>query len=269
MKNIFRLTIILVVITSLLAFILACATSRSQARTEESWTSTKTLKFDDIVYFAANDELERKSIPRDEVLKEFLFTYMPMAKEYEARLITKHDIDGYLNSIQQKILEYNKTTAGYKNKTYHFITYMKVGPYSPEESGFLMFNKFDDYVDCTMNNPHSRSHDIPSRQNVGKGSSYAGFKFQPFFKLPLDQESATKAIISKFPIKENMTVPVLFEYSVDHCNIITGNRSRNGSSCCVIKIMKASVFENSNRGHYTKLINLVPVDRSAASKVIP
>lgn len=254
-----------VVLLGLLALIPACATNPDQARKEESWVSSKVLKFDDIVYFAANNELGVKRIQKDEVLKEFLFTYTPMAKEYEARLITQYDIAGYLKGIQQKIEDYNKT-AGYKDKTYRLFTNMTVGQYSPKQEAFLMFTPYDNYSILTINNPMPRSHEIASAQNSGKGSFSASLRFQPYFKLPISKESATKALTNNFAIKQNMSVPVMLEYTVDHCSIITGSNESNGASYCIIKIKKASVFEKSDIDGYTQPINyLVPVDEKAAS----
>lgn len=255
--------ITLVVLT---IFLSACATAQNSNKQEESWVSLKELKFDDIVYFSANDELSKKDLSREEVIKEFLYTYTSYAKEYEARLLTNYNVDEYLKSMDQKITDFN-LKSGYKDKKFHLFTRMTISKYSPKEEGFLMFDVFDNYNHYTINNPMPRPHDFKSKDSQGRGSYSVTLRFQPFFKIPLSKKDATEAIKTNFAIRENMQVPVMLEYSIENCRIIPGSRERNGASYCVIKIAKASVFEKTNIDGYTKPINyLVPVDRSVLFK---
>lgn len=249
----------------LLTFILsACVTTQTQykSRQKESWVPLGELKFDDIVYFSANDELNNKNLSSNDVVKEFLYTYYNYAKEYEARILTSYNVDEYLKNMTQKIIDFNRN-SNYKGKKYRLFTSMKVGKYIPKEKCFLMFNVFDNYNFYTIKNPMSCPHGIKSKDNQGRGIYSAVLKFQPFFKLPLSQKDATEAIKANFEIRENLQVPVMLEYEIENTGIIPGSRSRNGESYCIIKITKASVFGKANIDGYTKPINyLIPVDRS-------
>ena len=129
-----------------------------------------------------------------------------------------------------------------------------------------MFNKFSNYDHYLINNQSPRSHEIASRENSGRCSFFTKLHFRPYFKIPLDKKSATEVLKANFAIRENMEVPVMLEYKIDNCRMLEGSYNSNGSSYCIINIVKASVFADSNINAYTKPINfLVPVDQSEAN----
>ncbi len=249
----------------LIVSIMACSTLLTKPTgPQASWSGLKELKFDDLWYLAMNDSLKRKDLSTDLIIDEYAYSRNDTAREYESRKLTKFNVDEYKKELLEKI---KSRSFDYTGKKYRLFIQWVVRDYSPRENGFLMFHRLDNYTQYRVNNPNlgSRNFALFSYDSAGKGSFEARLHFHPYFILPLDKQKATEALKTNFNIRQNMSLPVMIEYTIDHCGVNTGNRNENGSVYCIINIEKASVFANSNINDYEKPINyLQPVDISVA-----
>jgi hypothetical protein len=87
------------------------------------------------------------------------------------------------------------------------------------------------------------------------------YYFYPYFILPLNIQRATEALIKNYDIRNNILLPVMSEYTIDHCGVIPGTFERNGYVYCVINIEKAFVYSKKTIDEYEESINILqPID---------
>jgi hypothetical protein len=253
----------------LFASIIACSVMQTGSNKPiASWANLINLSFEDIWYLAMNDSLNRNDISTESVIDEYIYTHNNTAKEYESRKLTKFNIDGYRKEVIEKIKSRN---FDYNAKRHRFFSDWKVGEYSQKYNGFLMFDllwRESDYRGnrswWNIQNPTPRDTYTPqlfSRDSAGKGSFEAHLYFYPYFILPISIQRATEALIKNYDIRNNLLLPVMSEYTIEHCGVIQGSFEHNGYVYCVINIEKAFVYSKKSINEYDEPINILqPID---------